>query len=170
MTMNKIAPQYPRILAIAPSTSGFGFALFEGQGTLANWGTKEVRGDKNKGTVTRVEELIARYAPQVVVLEDASAKGSRRAPRIRKLTQKIEKLARKHRIKVALFSRKQVMQAFLPDGQGTKHQIAEVVAERFQDELGSQLPPKRRACDDKENRRMDIFNAVALALLIRRSQ
>jgi hypothetical protein len=165
--MNKNVPKYPRILAIAPSTRGFGFAVFEGQGTLAVWDAKEVRGDKNKGTLARVNELIARYEPQIVVLEDASAKGSRRAPRIRKLVQRISRLAPKRGTRVALFSRIQVREAFFPDGKGTKHEMAEIIAGRFSDELGFELPPKRRAWD-KEDYRMDIFDAVALVLTLRK--
>ena len=91
--MNQINPKHFRILAIAPSTRGFGFAVLEEQETLVNWGVKTVNGDKNVQSLAKVEKLIAHYQPGVLVLEDASAKNSRRSPRIRKLCQQIIKMA-----------------------------------------------------------------------------
>ncbi len=65
---------------------------------------------------------------------------------------------------MALFSHEHVRQVFFADGQGTKHALAEILAKRFPEELGSRLPPKRRAWMSEDSR-MDIFDAVALALL-----
>jgi hypothetical protein len=52
---------------------------------------------------------------------------------------------------------------FFAEGQGTKHALAEMLAGRFPEELASRLPPKRRPWMS-EDYRMDIFDAVALAL------
>jgi len=54
---------------------------------------------------------------------------------------------------------------FFADGQGTKHALAEILAARFPEELGCRLPPKRRPWMS-EDYRMDIFDAVALALVL----
>lgn len=164
--MNNINPKYIRILAIAPSTRGFGFAVLEGQKTLVDWGAKSVKGDKNAGSLAKVEELIARYRPGVIVLEDASAKDSRRSPRIQTLTKEIISLTATRKITMTVFSREKVRAVFFPDGRGTKQMLAEIVAERFPDELGDRLPPKRRPWMS-EDYRMDIFDAVALALVLR---
>jgi Holliday junction resolvasome RuvABC endonuclease subunit len=164
--MNKIQPKYFRILAIAPSTVGFGFAVLEGQDTLVDWGVKKVKGDKNVESLSKAEKLIAHYQPGVLVLEDASAKNSRRSARIRKLYQRIIKMAVNRKINVKLFSRDQVMKAFIADGRGTKHALAEIIAKRFPEELNFQLPPKRKPWMSEDSR-MNIFDAVALALLPR---
>jgi Holliday junction resolvasome RuvABC endonuclease subunit len=164
--MNQIQPKHFRILAIAPSSRGFGFAVLEGQATLADWGAKPVQGDKNAQSLTKVERLIAYYQPDVLVLEDASGKNSRRSARIKTLGQQIMDLAKTRRTKVALFSRDQVRRLFFDGGQGTKHAVAEILAQRFQGELGACLPPKRRLWMS-EDRRMDIFDAVALAFVFR---
>jgi RNase H-fold protein (predicted Holliday junction resolvase) len=164
--MNQINPKHFRILAIALSTRGFGFAVLEGQETLVDWGVKTVKGDKNIQSLARVKELIVHYQPGVLVLEDASAKGSRRSPRIRKLCQQIIKLAEAHKIIVKLFSRDQVMKTFITDGQGTKHALAEILAKQFPEELGSRLPPKRKPWMSEDSR-MGIFDAVALVLILR---
>ena len=59
--MKNTIPKYPRILAIAPSTRGFGFAIVEGLNTLVDWGVKNVEGDKNAGSLARVKAMIAPY-------------------------------------------------------------------------------------------------------------
>lgn len=110
-----------------------------------------------------MEELIADYQSGILVLEDATAKGSRRSSRIRKIGRQIIKMAAIRKVGVKLFSREQVMKAFFVDGQGTKHALAETIAKRFPDEPGSRLPPKRKAWMS-EDYRMNIFDALALAL------
>src|ERR1035441_1634545 len=142
--MNKVFPKYPRILAITPSTKGFGYAVLEGQKLLVDWGVKSVKGDKNAGSIEKVEEMIAHYNPQAMVLEDTGIKGSRRSPRIQALTQRLIAVAERRTIKVALFSQKKIRRVFLGDWGGTKHALAEIIAERFPEELGFRLPPKRR--------------------------
>ena len=164
--MNRIRLKLPRVLGIAPSTRGFGFAVLEGKETLADWGTRSVPTDKNARSIAKVEDLITHYQPEVMVLQDHFAKDSRRPARIRVLIQGIIDLAPAHNVSVALFSRKQIDKVFFADGKGTKHARAEILAKRFPDELGFELPPKRRVTM-KEDARMDIFDAVALALMLR---
>lgn len=153
-------------MAIAPSTRGFGYVVLEGHKELVDWGVKSVKGHKNNGSIKKVEELIAHYNPQVMVLEDTLAKASRRSTRIQALTKRLIALAESHKIKVALFSQKQVQRVFFADGCGTKHALAKIIAERFPEELGFRLPPKRRPWMS-EDYRMGIFDAVALALMLR---
>ena len=166
--MNTLHPKQFRILAIAPVTRGFGFAVLEGQDTLVNWGVKTVqgKGNKNVKSLVKLEELIVRYQPGALVLEDASATGSLRHSRIRRLGQQIIRVAAARNVNVILFSREQVMKILLPDGQGTKHDIAEIVAGQFPEQLGSKLPAKRTAAM-REHYQMGIFDAVALALALR---
>lgn len=165
--MNKVPKKFLRILAIAPSTVGFGFAVFEGQDILVDWGVKAVKGNKNSQCLVKLKELIAQYQPEVIVLEDASAQGSRRSPRIRALTKKIIALASSNKVKVTLFSQKQIRKAFFADGKVTKDALAEIVAKQFPEELTHRLPPKRRDWES-ENPRMGIFDAVALVLTVRK--
>ena len=71
-------------------------------------------------------------------------------------------MAEREHIKVTRFSRKQLNLAFIAEGPGTKHALAEHFATRFRKELGFRLPPKRK-CGMNEDCRMDMFDAVALA-------
>lgn len=165
--MKQTRSQYVRTLAIAPSTRGFGFALMEGLDTLVDWGGKPVKtGDKNAQSLAKVKDLIILYQPEVIVLQDTSIKTSRRADRIKVLCRKIIAMAGRRKIRVALFSYEAIRSAFFAKGQGTKHQLAELIANRFPEELGPHLPPKRRPWES-EYARMDIFDAVALALMLR---
>ena len=112
----------------------------------------------------RSRDALCQYRPDVVVLEDHSAKSSRRSTRIRKLGQRIVALASSSGVRVKLFSREKVRRVFFDDGEGTKHALAEILAKRFPEELGFRLPPKRQPWMS-EDYRMDIFDAIALALI-----
>ena len=100
-----------------------------------------------------------------MVLEETASKESRRSLRIKKLTKRLVAVAEKRTIKVVLFSQKQIRRAFLGDDPGTKHALASIIGERFPEELGFRLPPKRRTWMSEDSR-MDIFDAVALALMV----
>ena len=56
--MTNFHSTHPRILSIAPSTRGFGFAVLEGLDTLADWGVKSVTADKNAQSIAKVKELL----------------------------------------------------------------------------------------------------------------
>ncbi len=167
--MKKPLPKYPRILGIAPSTRGFGFALVEGLNTLVDWGVKSVTGDKNTGCMAQVEKMIAHYQPDVLTLEDTSHKSVRRSARIRNLCKRIIRMAEGRDVAVLLFSKEQVRQKFFTDGHGTKYAVAEILAKKFPEEIGFRLPPKRRPWMS-EDYRMGIFDAVALALMVRKQR
>ena len=130
---------------------------------------KNVEGDKNAGSLARVKAMIAHYEPDVLVLEHASAKPVRRAPRIRELTKRIVSMSKSQGVSVILLKRERVRRVFFGDGQGTKYALAQILAERFPDELGTRLPPKRRPWMSEDSR-MDIFGAVALALAVRKAK
>lgn len=167
---NSISQNHFRILAIAPTTRGFGFAVLDGNETLVDWGVRRIDGKiKNTWSLAMVEKLVARYQPGVMVLQDTLAKSSRRAPRIKALTKRIIALAKGHKVRVKLFTFEKVRKIFFADGKGTKHALAEIIAKQFPGELSSYMPPKRRAWTNEDSR-MDIFDAVALALMPQRAQ
>lgn len=161
--MKRIHPNQYRVLAITPSTRGFGFVVMEGPETLVDWGVKSVKDDKNARSLAKVDELIAHYQPGVMVLHGDSTKHFQRSARITELRQQIVALCSKRNVIVELFSREQVGRFFFTDGQGTKHALAEILSKRFPEELGFRLPPRRRPWMS-EDYRMDIFVAVSLGL------
>jgi len=154
--------KFIRVLGIAPSSRGFGFALMEGKNVLVDWGVKAVKGDKNERSLSGVADLIAHYEPNVIALEDTRSRESRRGSRVRTLVEEIVGLGKGENIEVKLFSRKELTLGTFPRGEMTKQALAESLAVRFPQELGFRLPRKRRAWMS-EDYRMDIFDAVALA-------
>jgi len=150
------------LLAIDPSTRGFGFAILEGPNRLIDWGVKETKKNKNAKSLKLIDDLIERYQPSVIVVEDYAGKGSRRCRRIQGLINDISKLASKRQIKVRSFSRVKVKQAFSESGASNKQEIATAIAGRFP-ELAPRLPRFRKPWMS-EDYRMSIFDAVALGL------
>jgi hypothetical protein len=160
MKYNK--PPHHRVLAIAPSHRGFGYALFEGI-FLVDWGTRVVSGKKNVSSLAEAKLLILQYQPGVLALEDLT--DSKRGDRVRALVQGIIDLGRHCKVAVKQFSREQMNKAFFEKGEGTKYELAELMVKEFPEELGFRLPPKRRAWTS-EDYRMALFDAVVLGLLL----
>ena len=164
--MNQTISKDFRILAVALSFGGFGFVVMEGQKAIIEFGRRVADGDKNVQSIAKVKKLIDFYRPGVLVLQDVEAKGSRRYPRIKTLNRQIKRLAEKHKIKVKLISGKQLRTLLLGNSRGTKQEMAETLAAQFPDELASRLPPKRKPWKSEDSR-MDIFDAMALAVAFR---
>ena len=105
-----------------------------------------------------------RFLPGVLVLQNVNGRGCRRAPRIKALHRQVLGLAEKHKCKITLFSGTQLRATLLGDAKGTKHEMAKILAQKFPFEFDRKLPPKRRAWDSEDGR-MDIFDAVGLAVV-----
>src|SRR5262245_39769622 len=151
-----------RVLAIDPSTRGFGFAILEGPERLIDWGVKETKTDKKNRSLKLIADLIDQYQPSVVVVEDYVSKGSRRCGRVRELIEDISKLAVKRKVKVRRCSRLKVRRAFSESGASNKYEIAIAIANRFP-ELAPRLPRFRKPWMS-EDYRMSIFDAVGFGL------
>jgi Holliday junction resolvasome RuvABC endonuclease subunit len=102
-----------RVLAVDPSTRGFGFAVLEGPERLIDWGVRETKTDKKTRSLKLISELIEQYAPSVLIIEDYAGKGSRRCRRVADLINEISSLALKRKMKVTSFSRAEVNHASL---------------------------------------------------------
>jgi hypothetical protein len=161
--MNQTASKQIHVLAIALTARGFGYCAMENQ-VILECGNKEVRGNKNPNSVSKIEKLMRQFLPSVLVLQDVNATGCRRAPRIKALHQQVIGLAAKQKCKVVLFTGKKLRLKLLGDVKGTKHEMAEMLAKIYPVELAAKLPPKRRLWEN-EDRRMDMFDGVGLAIV-----
>ena len=103
-----------------------------------------------------------RYQPAVLVLQDMSDTGTRRAERLRDLNEAIENLAEDYSIPVSRYSRAQVRESFASFGLPTKQAIAEAIAKNIP-ALERYVPPQRKPWRS-EDARMGLFDAAALAL------
>jgi RNase H-fold protein (predicted Holliday junction resolvase) len=155
--------QKRRVLGIALSSRGFGYALLEGK-TLADWGAKTFYRDKNESCLKHIDKLMEHYAPDVLVVEDVSAKNSRRSARVRQLSEQLIASVQSRDVKTVPISRQNLLRTFLANSKGSKHDFAQAVTACFPEELGIYLPPKRRLWMS-EDYRMAIFDAVAFAFI-----
>ena len=152
-----------RIFALDPTTKGFGYAVLETPFRLVDWGLAYVLGEKESGAVARFEELLDQFRPDVVVLEDSAAPGSRRRPRVQKLLERLQETARECGIAVHMIPRLAVIECFSSrDKRATKYSITQHLAETFP-ELAAKMP-KRRKIYQSEDERIATFDALALAV------
>jgi Holliday junction resolvasome RuvABC endonuclease subunit len=153
-------PKYQRLLAIIPSHRGFGYAIFDGI-MLVDWGGKVLGGDLNAASLHEATYLLQQYQPDVLVLEDIA--NTKRGERIQALVRALVDLGKAHKVTVKHYSRDQVNKVFFQRGEGTKDELADLVAKEFPEELGHRLPPRRQAWTS-EDYRLAMFDAVAWAI------
>lgn len=159
----KARGRYNLVLAIYPSARGFAFVVFEGPLSPVDWSVREVRGrHKNQRCLVGIAAVLERYQPDVLVLQDMSPNGTRRAHRLRELNGGIGELGEDRGIPVYAYSRAQVRDAFEPFGLANKHSIAEAIAKHIP-AFDRYLPPLRKPWMS-EDARMGLFDAAALAL------
>ena len=158
------ASEHVRILAVSLSSSGFGYAVMEGNNRLVGYGNMVIKEGKNARVVIHVDKIVTRYQPNVLVLQDMNAKGTHRHERIKKLHRSVVEIAKKRQIDLAKISGKDLRNALLGNTVGTKQEMAESLAQRFPDELASRMPRKRKAWTSEDSR-MDIFDAVGMAVV-----
>ena len=158
--MNQSISKQVRILAIAPTARGFGYCVME-DGAILECGYKGAKKNKNAKSVSKIEKLMNQFLPSGLVLQDLDAAGCRRAPRIKMLHRQVVGLAKQHKCKVTLISGKKLRRSLLDDEKGTKHEMAELLAQKYPVELTGKLPPKRRPWENEDGR-MDMFDAVGL--------
>lgn len=148
-----------RTLAIDPTTSGFGFVVLEGSERLVDWGLGRLGKPEDALFHKRMEKLLDRTVPQVLVLEDMH--DSRRGERAITWARLAEKSAAKRGIRVERVSRAEVLEHFVSSGK-TRWEIGLAIS-RFFPELAPSLPKKRRIWES-EDRRMVVFAAASFAL------
>lgn len=152
-----------RVLAIDPTTKGFGFAVLEGPNELVDWGVRSAAAiDKNTTTLELISELTERYRPDVIALQDCRQGNWRRCERVRDLLWEVSRLALREKISIRLISRARMKTTFAGLGAKTKHEIAGVIAKRLPEFAPRQ--PRYRQPWMPEDYNMSIFDAVALAL------
>jgi hypothetical protein len=160
--MTSSDPIQRRVLAIYPVSRAFGYVVLESPAMLIEWGVKAIRTEKTNRTLVKLEELIDRYAPDVIVLEDCGSGSSNRCCRIGHLLGDIAGLGEGRRVRVSAVPRSGVRKFFSAAGAATKHEIARAIAKRLP-ELASLVPQLRKPWMS-EGYHMAVFSAAALAL------
>lgn len=154
-----------RVLAIDPTSRGFGFIVLEGPGKVVDWGVRSGRQtsiEREQQLLTRVADLLSRYRPRTLILEDMHSQGNRRGGRVRLLIESTANMGLWQGITVRRVAVLKVRKTFLAFGAQTKHEMACVIAMQLP-EIAAWLPPPRKLWTG-EDYRMAVFDAAALAL------
>jgi hypothetical protein len=150
-------------MSIYLNSRGFAYALFEGPSAPRDWAVVEVRGEhRRERTLQRIDALLWKYRPDLLILQDISRLGTPRPRHIRWLNDAIAQAAARNRVPQKQISRETVRQHFAYLGKPTKAAIAAAIA-KYVPALERFLPPPRKAWMS-EHARMGIFDAAALAL------
>jgi len=151
----------PRVMAIQPSTRGFGWAVFEGPLSNRGLGVSYANGpqsERNVLCVTNADALLSQHSPQTLVLEAYEPPHQTHRRRI-DLGRALTALALHRGVEVVTYTKQEVLKAFAAWGARTRHEIAEVVSRVLVP--GSKVPQKRKHWNG-ETFRMAAFAAAAL--------
>jgi len=151
-------PTRTTYVAIDPTRTGFAFTVLEAPCLLVDRGQRIAR-PKTGELLRKVDALLSKHYPAVLVLEDIASPGARRRKRARREIRSMEHLALKRGVVVERVSRLTVLDTFAP-GRG-KYEVAVRLAEIFP-ELSGRLPWKRKIWMP-EDPRINVFDALGLA-------
>lgn len=160
--MSKIPFKRDLVLAVHPTSRGFGWVLFEGPLAPFDWGLSKTPSDKNAKCLGRITRLIEQYQPGTLVLEAFERGASRRADRIQRLGRALVHLADNRGLEVRVLTRASIRLCFASIGAATRHEIALAVSNHI-DAFRHHLPPVRKPWMS-EDPRLGLFNAAAAGL------
>ena len=112
--------------------------------------------------IESIKELLERFRPDVLVLEAAGTRESKRSLRVKRIRSAVAPFARKLGTEIAVVSYRNVRAAFAPHGALNKQDIAEVIARKL-DAFAPRIP-KARGIWQAEDPRMALFDAASRAL------
>jgi Holliday junction resolvasome RuvABC endonuclease subunit len=159
-----LARKYAVTMSVYTNSRGFAFVLFEGTLSPHDWGIIEIRGLRKDIQITdKVRRLLDRYAPDVLVMQDMSPEGTRRANRLALLNAALGSMARERGVPVFTYSRAEVYSAFRSMGFANKQMLAALIAKHIP-AFERHVPPPRKPWMS-EDARMGLFDAAALALV-----
>lgn len=151
-----------RVLAVDPTSRGFGFVVIETPSRLVDWGVAHLRAGEFERSLLRIAGLLRLYKPNTLVIEDCASGGSRRCPRVRALLDAIAGLAAESHLRCERLSPNVVRDSLGGGLHVTKYGVAKLIVASYP-ELRPRLPPPRKPWMS-EDERMGIFDAAALAL------
>jgi len=147
------------IIGINPGTRYLGIAAFEGP-ELMDWRIKTLKEKWSKKKMKRVIKIISdfieRYEPTVLAIKRLHP--SRSSRNLKKLVEKIKKLARSLRLRVCQYSIKDLESFFNPEEKMNKKRLAEIVTSEYPVLLHELNKEKR----NKNAYHTRMFEAVAL--------
>ena len=151
------------VLAVHPTSRGFGWVLFEGPMAPDLWAiATRKRDDYGPWCMKHFEKLLDQYRPRVLVLESRSATGNAKSGRAALLAQSMRGFAANHDIDVYAYSRVEVGAALVSNKSAKRDDVVKAVA-KLLPVLNDRVPSERRNWESLDDRRC-LFDAAALGL------
>jgi len=154
-----------RVLAIDLRPQQFGYAVFEGDRRLLDWGVAYFRPGGDVGAAIaarRVAELLHMFLPSAIVVRKVHREITRNSFGVQPILKAIRRKASARGIPVSLIARREVREAFRIFQAKTKYDIACRLTVMFPALLWK-LPPQRKSYES-EHPSMTKFDAVALGV------
>ena len=152
------------VLAVHPTTSGFGWTLFEvpcPRSTGASSQSRTRKKTRTRSVLTASKNCSTNFSRLLSSSNNLRGSPSRRVPRVRSLCRAFGRLADTRGGDVYVYSRAEIASVFKRFGATTRQQIATTVAAHI-DAFEHLLPPARRSWDPKIR--------VSASFRLRRSQ
>jgi hypothetical protein len=149
------------VLAVHPTSRGFGWVLFESPLSAVDWGIASAKPGRNVRLVARFERLLKRYEPAVLVLEEFEGRHGR-VDRIQRLCRQFMHAAAWQGLETPVYRRSVIRTVFARVGASTRYEIARAVSHHI-DVFGHRMPKKRKVWES-EDARQSLFDAAALAM------
>ena len=147
------------ILAIFPSSKGFGYALMESPTTPVDYAMVSIKRFKLNNYKNRIRALLGFFKPTVVIVENHLY---RKGKRVKAVVSTVYKEAARHHLKVYAYSREDIRNFFKSFGAFTKYEIASFIASEIP-ELKDKLGAERKIWAS-EQYHMPIFDSISLAM------
>jgi len=150
------------VLAIHPTSKGFGWVLFEGPLVPVDWGIASAKVNRSAKCMARFKQLLDQYQPSALILEKFDGDSSRRGERIRELAQTMRGFASNRDMDTAIYSKQEVSTVVTGDTKASRHAVARAVSERIPI-LEHRLPEARKLWQSEDDRQC-LFDAAALGI------
>lgn len=148
-----------RILAVNPGGRYLGIAAFRGP-ELLDWGVKSVSGDTLRQRLAAASDILLdltnQYKPDALAIK--ALHDNRSSPRLDRLIEQIEELARRKKIKLRRYSIQALKDLLCPGAKINKRKLAEHLVAMYP-ALAYDL---EREKEHKNPYRVRMFEAVAL--------
>ncbi len=150
--------RHERVLALEVRPQKYGFAVLEGADALLDWGVRSYRIGQ-VARAGRIDSLLESYSPDFVVIRRREHNSRKAASAVHTAMAKIRIESRRYSARTRLISGKNIRRFFEQYGCTNKHEIASVLAEKF-DEILWKLPARRRPWES-EKYNTTLFDALA---------
>jgi len=150
------------VLAIHPTSHGFGWVLFEGPLVPVDWGIASAKVNRSAQCMGRYKQLLDQYEPSALILEKYGEDDSQRSERIRSLAQTMRGFANNRDMDTPVYSREEVSATVTDSKKASRHTVALAVSEQLP-VLRHRLPNARKLWESEHDRQC-LFDAAALGI------